>query len=109
MGIETTKWVKPLEEGGNSEIEDVRLFVEKERAIYVALNKFEGAYSTLRAECWYPTKDKFDIDRALELEGKGQPTTGLLVEVGDGKGPDCEGKGQPTTGLLVEVGDGKGP
>jgi V-type H+-transporting ATPase subunit a len=90
MGIETTKWVKPLEEGGNSEIEDVRLFVEKERAIYVALNKFEGAYSTLRAECWYPTKDKFAIDRALELEGKGQPTAGLLVE------DDAAGEQPPT-------------
>ena len=41
MAVETDMWVKPLVKDGNSAIEDVRLFVEKERAIYVALNKFE--------------------------------------------------------------------
>ena len=54
MAVETDMWVKPLVKDGNSAIEDVRLFVEKERAIYVALNKFEGGSSTLRAECWSP-------------------------------------------------------
>jgi V-type H+-transporting ATPase subunit a len=90
MGIETDTWVKPLVEGGNSSIEDVRLFVEKERAMYVALNKFEGGGSTLRAECWYPATCEKAIADALAAESAGAPTTGLLVE------DDAHGEQPPT-------------
>jgi V-type H+-transporting ATPase subunit a len=85
MAIETDTWVKPLVEGGNSSIEDVRLFVEKERSMYIALNKFEGGGSTLRAECWYPALCEKAISDALSAESQSQPTTGLLVE-DDGAG-----------------------
>merc|ERR1719174_3649952 len=90
MTIETGTWIKPLVEGGNSSIEDVRLFVEKERAIYIALNKFEGGGSTLRAECWYPATCEKAIADALAAESAGAATTGLLVE------DDAHGEQPPT-------------
>ncbi|KAF4691778.1 H(+)-transporting V0 sector ATPase subunit a, partial [Perkinsus olseni] len=56
--------VEPIRMGGNSRIEEWKLFCIKERNIYATLNLFEGDV-TLRCDCWYPTKDEDSIRRVL--------------------------------------------
>jgi len=80
MQTETKVLTKVEEEGGNSYIEEIRLFVEKERGIYATLNMFEGAGQTLRARCWYPSSMEDTIKTALVAESKGMPTQAFLVK-----------------------------
>jgi V-type H+-transporting ATPase subunit a len=50
--------------GGNSLIEEWRLFCMKEKSIYATLNLFEGTMN-LRASCWYPEDDEDEIRTLL--------------------------------------------
>merc|ERR1719247_2633826 len=68
MQTETKVLTRVEAEGGNSYIEEIRLFVEKERGIYVTLNMFEGSGQTLRARCWYPANMEDMIKTALVAE-----------------------------------------
>jgi len=52
--------------GGNSLIEEWRLFCVKEKSIYGTLNLFEGNMN-LRASCWYPAAEEDQI-RALLIQ-----------------------------------------
>jgi len=52
--------------GGNSVLEEWRLFTAKEKAIVATLNLFEGEDLALRASCWYPTVEEETIRRVLE-------------------------------------------
>jgi len=52
--------------GGNSLIEEWRLFCVKEKSIYATLNLFEG-HMNLRANCWYPAEQEDHI-RALLIQ-----------------------------------------
>lgn len=52
--------------GGNSLIEEWRLFCVKEKSIYATLNLFEGNMN-LRASCWYPEAEEDQI-RALLIQ-----------------------------------------
>ncbi|EEQ99544.1 vacuolar proton translocating ATPase 116 kD subunit A isoform, putative [Perkinsus marinus ATCC 50983] len=56
--------VEPIRVGGNSRIEEWKLFCIKERNIYATLNLFEGDV-TLRCDCWYPSKEEDSIRRVL--------------------------------------------
>jgi len=60
---EATSLLEPTRLGGNSLIEEWRLFCTKEKSIYATLNLFEG-HMNLRANCWYPACDEDQI-RAL--------------------------------------------
>ncbi|KAF4674941.1 H(+)-transporting V0 sector ATPase subunit a [Perkinsus olseni] len=68
--------VEPIRMGGNSRIEEWKLFCIKERNIYATLNLFEGDV-TLRCDCWYPTKDEDSIRRVLAESD--YPASAMLV------------------------------
>jgi len=55
--------------GGNSLLEEWRLFAMKEKSIYYTLNQFEGS-QTLRCDLWYPTDDENKIRQLLLDESK---------------------------------------
>lgn len=55
--------------GGNSLLEEWRLFAMKEKSIYHTLNQFEGS-QTLRCDLWYPTADENEIRQLLLDESK---------------------------------------
>jgi len=80
MAEETSFLTRLIADDGNSFIEETRLFLEKEKAIYSTMNLFEVTGSTMRAHGWYPENDQEAIQSCLAEEGKGSPTSGLLVE-----------------------------
>eukprot|EP00444_Apocalathium_aciculiferum_P003379 CAMPEP_0183402208 /NCGR_PEP_ID=MMETSP0370-20130417/13749_1 /TAXON_ID=268820 /ORGANISM="Peridinium aciculiferum, Strain PAER-2" /LENGTH=839 /DNA_ID=CAMNT_0025583755 /DNA_START=1 /DNA_END=2520 /DNA_ORIENTATION=- len=61
---EASALLAPLRLGGNSLIEDWRLFCKKEKSIYATLNLFEGDMN-LRANCWYPEAQEQQIQGLL--------------------------------------------
>lgn len=63
--------------GGNSLIEEWRLFCAKEKSIYAALNLFEGQMN-LRAQCWYPLEEESAI-QALLMDRSNGARSGMLV------------------------------
>ncbi|EEQ98629.1 vacuolar proton translocating ATPase 116 kDa subunit A isoform, putative [Perkinsus marinus ATCC 50983] len=65
---EARSLLEPIRMGGNSRIEEWRLFCIEERSIYATLNLFEGSVS-MRCDCWYPTKDKDSIREVLASSG----------------------------------------
>merc|ERR1719316_1505690 len=64
--------------GGNSTIEEWRLFCAKEKAIYHQLNMFEGEI-TLRANAWYPAAEEESIRQLLIRQSTGQQSSAMLV------------------------------
>jgi len=66
--------------GGNSTIEEWRLFCAKEKSIYATLNLFEGSMS-LRANCWYPAAEEDDVRRLLiqQSSSQGGHSSAMLV------------------------------
>jgi len=84
MAAELESWKAVTVEGGNSQIEEIRMFLEKERAIYVNLNNFAGKGATISAQCWFPASAKEVIEEMLMKDGVGQATSGLLVPEGFG-------------------------
>jgi len=56
--------LEPTRFGGNSLIEEWRLFCIKEKSIYATLNLFEG-HMNLRASCWYPAAEEDQIKALL--------------------------------------------
>lgn len=63
---EAASLIEPVRRGGDSLVEEWRLFCIKEKAIYATLNHFEGNAS-LRANCWYPEADEDHI-RAMLIQ-----------------------------------------
>ena len=61
---ETLFLFKVVREGGNSLVEEWRMFCAKEKAIFACLNLFEGEI-TLRADCWFPVEEEFAIRELL--------------------------------------------
>jgi len=59
--------------GGNSLIEEWRLFCVKEKAVYTALNGFEAGGVNLRADCWYPANEEENIKALLSELSMGNP------------------------------------
>eukprot|EP01053_Blabericola_migrator_P010316 Blabericola_migrator_1__10315@NODE_57_length_15939_cov_84_297253_g52_i0_p3_GENE_NODE_57_length_15939_cov_84_297253_g52_i0NODE_57_length_15939_cov_84_297253_g52_i0_p3_ORF_typecomplete_len836_score196_72V_ATPase_I/PF01496_19/6_9e55_NODE_57_length_15939_cov_84_297253_g52_i01334915856 len=71
--------LEPVRPGGNSLIEDWRLFCQKQKAIYACLNLFEETDATLRAECWYPAEEEDPIRNLLaNFSGPNQVSAFLL-------------------------------
>lgn len=64
---ESAQLVCPAIEGGNSLIEDWRLFCVKERSVFATLNMFTGGehHLTCRADCWFPSSEEHEIRRVL--------------------------------------------
>eukprot|EP00929_Paragymnodinium_shiwhaense_P069471 TRINITY_DN3502_c0_g1_i1.p1 TRINITY_DN3502_c0_g1~~TRINITY_DN3502_c0_g1_i1.p1 ORF type:complete len:836 (+),score=230.49 TRINITY_DN3502_c0_g1_i1:131-2638(+) len=56
--------------GGNSIIEEWRMFCAKEKGLYATLNLFEGNMN-LRASCWYPAAEEDQI-RAMLIRSSSQ-------------------------------------
>jgi V-type H+-transporting ATPase subunit a len=82
----------PAIEGGNSKIEDWRLFCVKEKAVYNILNSCKGDIN-LQVDIWYPASDESKIQSLLK--SKDMELSGHLL-------PDQSGsKGTPPTFLKV--------
>merc|ERR1719487_854201 len=64
--------------GGNSTIEEWRLFCAKEKAIYHQLNCFEGDI-TLRANAWYPAAEEEHVRQLLIRQSTEQQSSAMLV------------------------------
>ena len=64
---ESGQLVCPVSEGGNSLVEEWRMFCVKEKAIYATLNLFAGGehHLTCRADCWFPESEENAIKRVL--------------------------------------------
>lgn len=64
---ESAKLVCPEREGGNSLVENWRLFCIKEKSIFATLNMFTGGehHLTCRADCWFPAAEEGEIRRIL--------------------------------------------
>lgn len=64
---ESAQLVCPEREGGNSLVENWRLFCIKEKSIYATLNMFTGGehHLTCRADCWFPASEEGEIRRIL--------------------------------------------
>merc|ERR1712039_321458 len=58
--------------GGNSKIEDWRLFCIKEKSIYSILNQCEEGMA-LRVNVWYPAGDEAKIQGLLKTEREASP------------------------------------
>eukprot|EP01071_Lankesteria_metandrocarpae_P007374 Lankesteria_metandrocarpae@DN4661_c0_g1_i1.p1 len=69
-----------VRDGGNSLVEEWRLFCLKERSIYATLNLFEGSDAALRANCWYPASDDSEIRQLLQSHANNQVSAFLLVD-----------------------------
>eukprot|EP01056_Protomagalhaensia_sp_Gyna25_P004287 Protomagalhaensia_sp_Gyna_25__4286@NODE_390_length_3596_cov_55_156311_g300_i0_p1_GENE_NODE_390_length_3596_cov_55_156311_g300_i0NODE_390_length_3596_cov_55_156311_g300_i0_p1_ORF_typecomplete_len837_score152_22V_ATPase_I/PF01496_19/1_2e53Complex1_49kDa/PF00346_19/0_2DUF2985/PF11204_8/1_6DUF2985/PF11204_8/5_7e02_NODE_390_length_3596_cov_55_156311_g300_i09273437 len=71
--------LEPVRAGGNTLIEDWRLFCQKQKAIYACLNLFEETDATLRADCWYPAEEEDQIRNLLaNFSGPNQVSAFLL-------------------------------
>ncbi|OEH80411.1 vacuolar proton-translocating ATPase [Cyclospora cayetanensis] len=70
-------------EGSSSLIEEWRMFCQKEKAIYAALNCFEGRDMTLRCSCWIPKAKEESVRmvlKSMKTEGDEQGSAFLLTE-----------------------------
>jgi V-type H+-transporting ATPase subunit a len=79
--------------GGNSIIEEWRLFCIKEKSIYATLNCFEG-HMNLRANCWYPADQEDSIRATLIRQSSQQHGQSSAMLVSDRRGH--HGKTPPT-------------
>lgn len=70
--------LEPARPGGNSLLEEWRLFCLKEKALYATLNMFEGEDLALRARCWFPKEQEESILRLLASQGSTMETPALL-------------------------------
>lgn len=60
-------------DGGNSLIEEWRMFCDKEKAVYTVLNGFESGGVNVRADCWYPAIEEENIKALLSELSMGNP------------------------------------
>lgn len=79
---EAAMLLEPARLMGNSLIEEWRMFCKKEKAIYAALNLFEGDMN-LRASCWYPAAEEDHIRSILIGAGSGGPGRSSAMLVSD--------------------------
>merc|ERR1719262_1403634 len=63
---------------GNSLVEEYRLFVVKEKAIYHTMNMMEGEIN-LMAQCWYPEDEEDMIKSVLQKESKSTGCSAMLL------------------------------
>jgi V-type H+-transporting ATPase subunit a len=78
MVLSTAQELLAVQRGGNSKIEEWRMFCAKEKALFHTLNMFEAG-SHLRCECWYPEEEELNIRHKLvSLERPGQAGATLL-------------------------------
>ncbi|EEQ98628.1 conserved hypothetical protein [Perkinsus marinus ATCC 50983] len=92
MRDETRMLLEPIRMGGNSRIEEWKLFCIKEKSIYATLNLFEGS-TTLRADCWYAAEDEDAIRHVLAHASFGGSARASATLVTDAT---CTGKTPPT-------------
>ncbi|KAF4661246.1 H(+)-transporting V0 sector ATPase subunit a [Perkinsus chesapeaki] len=92
MRNEARSLLEPIRIGGNSRVEEWRLFCMKEKSIYATLNLFEGV-TTLRADCWYPANEEDAIRRVLAHASFGGAARASAMLVTDA---DYHGKPPPT-------------
>eukprot|EP00451_Oxyrrhis_marina_P001708 CAMPEP_0204251628 /NCGR_PEP_ID=MMETSP0468-20130131/431_1 /ASSEMBLY_ACC=CAM_ASM_000383 /TAXON_ID=2969 /ORGANISM="Oxyrrhis marina" /LENGTH=797 /DNA_ID=CAMNT_0051224943 /DNA_START=61 /DNA_END=2454 /DNA_ORIENTATION=- len=79
--------VEKLRETGNSRLEEWRLFVLKEKALYATMNMFEGGI-TLRANVWFPEEETASIKQVLADESRRRGASAMLiVDQSGGKHP----------------------
>jgi V-type H+-transporting ATPase subunit a len=80
VGAEASAMLQQARQGGNSVIEEWRLFCMKEKSIYATLNLFEGNMN-LRASCWYPATDEDQIRTMLIRQSsiQGGHSSAMLV------------------------------
>jgi V-type H+-transporting ATPase subunit a len=70
--------VEKLRDTGNSRLEEWRLFVLKEKAVYATMNMFEGSM-TLRANVWFPEDEAGTIQALLADESRRRGASAMLV------------------------------
>lgn len=83
LSDESAYLAKIVREGGNSLVEEWRMWCVREKAIYTALNLFEGDV-TLRADCWFPADEEDAIRQLLSAGGK--VSAMLLTHASSGRG-----------------------
>ena len=75
---------KLVREGGNSLVEEWKMFCSKEKAIYACLNLFEGDV-TLRADCWFvheeeaAIRDLIGANSGSGRRGSGPEMSAMLI------------------------------
>lgn len=67
-------------EGGNSLMEEWRMFCLKEKSLFATLNKFDGDV-TLRADCWFPAEEEEAIKSLLILSSSSSSSLTARKEV----------------------------
>jgi len=77
---EAASLLEAARQGGNSLVEEWRLFCKKEKAIYATLNLFEGQMN-LRADCWFPASEEDEIRRMLIQRSAGQGHSSAMLVV----------------------------
>mmetsp|Transcript_55500 Transcript_55500/g.160822 ORF Transcript_55500/g.160822 Transcript_55500/m.160822 type:complete len:857 (-) Transcript_55500:210-2780(-) len=94
--------------GGNSLIEEWRLFCMKEKSIYATLNLFEG-HMNLRANCWYPADEGEQIRALLVRNSSNRHGHGSAMLVSDrapaSKTPPTFIRKNEFTGIFQELVD----
>eukprot|EP00418_Pyrodinium_bahamense_P090121 CAMPEP_0179025010 /NCGR_PEP_ID=MMETSP0796-20121207/7754_1 /TAXON_ID=73915 /ORGANISM="Pyrodinium bahamense, Strain pbaha01" /LENGTH=847 /DNA_ID=CAMNT_0020720997 /DNA_START=44 /DNA_END=2587 /DNA_ORIENTATION=+ len=75
---EAAALLEPARRGGDSLIEEWRMYCAKEKAIYATLNLFEG-HMNLRANCWYPEAEEDEIRRLLIQRSAGQGNSSAML------------------------------
>jgi len=75
---EAATLLEPARPGGDSLVEEWRMFCVKEKSIYATLNLFEG-HMNLRANCWYPEAEEDEIRRMLIHQSTGHGNSSAML------------------------------
>jgi V-type H+-transporting ATPase subunit a len=78
LELEARDLVAPARPGGNSLMEDWRLFCIEQKSIYTQLNNCTGD-ALLRVNVWYPAAEEKDIMNTLSDAGKGDAQGATLL------------------------------
>jgi len=65
--------------GGNSKIEDYRLFCKQEKSSYHVMNLFEHTGMTMRCNVWYPEIDQEEFEETLLKASQNQKVRAILL------------------------------
>jgi len=92
-------------EGGNSLLEEYRLFAIKEKSIYYTLNLFTGT-NTIRCDAWYPKDEENELTMLLGKESAGGMQGNAMLVVNNlpaGSDAPTYFKGNEFTAAFQEV------
>lgn len=108
--LEAASLLEVTRTGGNSLIEEWRLFCVKEKSIYATLNCFDEGHMNLRANCWYPAAEQDQIRTLLISQTSNQQrghSSAMLVadRVSPNKSPPTYIKRNEFTAAFQELSD----